>query len=432
MQPRSSDSHPTVTPPDLDSVFRDHWRRVVGALTRRFGPAYLDLIENSVQDAMIKAAQTWPFDGTPAQPGAWLRRVAHNAVIDAMRRDTAFRSKAQAIEQHYYACVDQDLEAAEPGGPLDDDMLKMMLICCHPALSEKAQISLVLRNICGFGTGEIAHALHMGEAAITKTLTRARQTIRDKDLPFEIPDGADLTTRLDALNAAVYLLFNEGYLAHSGDRLVRAELCSEAIRVVELVLQSRPRDTGKIHALAALMYLQASRLTSRTDNDGRLLTIADQDRSLWDMGLIRAGIGHLETSMKSRERSAYHLQAAIAACHALAPSYEQTDWPRILELYDSLFAIERSATVALNRAVAVMMTDGVDQAIAILEAIEAGGDLRDDHLLPALMADFHRRAGHDQTAEKYYRDALALAGNRPERQFLRRRITECSHDYAGG
>jgi len=416
----------------LDGVFRDHWRVVVGALTRRFSPAYLDLIESCVQDAMIKAAETWPIDGAPDNPGAWLRRVAHNSFIDALRRDTSFERKSDAIRRHYYDGADETLETAELGGPLDDDVLKMMLICCHPSLSERAQISLTLRNICGFGVGEIARALHMGDAAITKTLTRARQTIRDKDLQFAIPDGNDLMARLEAVNAAVYLLFNEGYLAHGGDSLVRAELCREAIRVVELILRSRPHDPGKIHALAALMYLQASRLGSRTDAAGRLLTIAEQDRSQWDQSLVRTGIGHLEASMRSVERSPYHLQAAIAACHALAPSFEDTDWPRILELYDDLLSIDGSPMVALNRSVAVMMTRGAEPAIELLTALETEGKLRDDHLLPALMADFHRRAGREQDAEKHYRDALALARSRPEKQFLRRRIAECSHDYTGG
>lgn len=422
-------------PPDahaLDEVFRDYWRKLVGSLTRRFSPAYLDLIENCVQDAMIKAAETWPIEGEPDNPGAWLRRVAHNQVIDALRRDTSFEGKSDAIRRHYYDRADETLETAELGGPLDDDVLKMMLVCCHPDLGERAQISLILRNICGFGTGEIARALHMTDAAVNKTLTRARQTIRDKGLQFELPDGEDLSGRLEGVNAAVYLLFNEGYLAHQGDDLVRAELCREAIRVVELILESHPRDPGKIHALAALMYLQASRLESRTDADGRLLTIAEQDRSLWDRRLIRLGIGHLDASMRSTDRSPYHLQAAIAACHALAPTFDDTDWPRILELYDHLMEIDASATVALNRSVAVMMTRGADEAIAVLAALEAEGKLRDDHLLPALLADYHRRAGREREAEKFYREALSLAQSRPEREFLRHRIDECSHDYAGG
>ncbi len=413
----------------LDDVFRDQWRKLVGALTRRFSPAYLDLIENCVQEAMIRAAETWPVDGRPDNAAAWLRRVAHNLVIDALRRDTSFEGKSDAIRAHYYARVDESLDTAELGGPLDDDVLKMMLICCHAELSERAQISLILRNICGFGIGEIARAFHMREAAIMKTLTRARQTIRDKGLQFAIPDNEDLGARLDAVNAAVYLLFNEGYLAHSGDRLVRAELCREAIRVVELILASRPLDPGKIHALAALMYLQASRLDARVDAKGRLLTIAEQDRSRWDQRLIRMGLGHLDASMHSTSQSPYHLQAAIAACHALAPTFEDTDWRRILELYDHLLTIEPSPTVALNRSVAVMMTEGPEAAIALLSVLEKEGALRDDHLLPALLADFNRRAGNEREAEAHYQKALTLAQGLPEKEFLRRRIAECSHDY---
>ena len=414
----------------LDELFRDHWRKLVGALTRRFSPAYLDLIENCVQDAMIKAAETWPTNGRPDNPAAWLRRVAHNLVIDALRRDTSFEGKSDAIRAHYYAGADDTLDSAELGGPLDDDVLKMMLICCHVDLSERAQISLILRNICGFGIGEIARALHMGETAVTKTLTRARQTIRENGLQFAVPDGESLGLRLEAVNAAVYLLFNEGYLAHRGDRLVRAELCREAVRVVELILASRPEEPGKIHALAALMYLQASRLSARTDADGNLLTIAEQDRSHWDRRLIRIGIGHLDASLHSVDRSPYHFQAAIAACHALAPTFEDTDWHRILELYDYLLTVDPSPTVALNRSVAVMMIDGPEAAIALLTVLEKDGALRDDHLLPALLADFNRRAGNEHTAEVHYQRALELAQSVPEKRFLRRRIAECSHDYA--
>ena len=399
---------------------------VIG-LTRRFGPSYLDLIENSVQDAMLRAMETWPGRGVPEEPTAWIRRVAQNLMIDRLRRDTAFRRKQDAIEASLY---ENQVPAGPISEPQDDDVLRMMLVCCHPHLTPRARVALVLRHICGFGVGQIARALLSTEAGIRKSLTRAKQAIRDEGLRFDWPEDAALEAGLESVLDSLYLLFNEGYLAHDGDDLVRRELCGEAIRVVDLILACRLEEPGRVRALAALLHLQASRLAARSDASGRLLTLAEQNRGLWDQALIKRGIHLLGLSMTGARPTAYHLQAAIAACHALAPSYQETDWPRILSLYDDLLRALPSPIVALNRAVAVTMTEGPSAGLAVLDRLEGQRALRGNHLLPALKADFLRRAGRIEAAAPCYAEALKLATNRRERRFLRERLSACTFDYA--
>lgn len=408
----------------LDGVYRDHWRNLTLVLARRFGTANLDLIESALQAASVKAIDAWPFQGLPGNPAGWLLQVARNQVIDTLRRRAMQAGKAAAVAEQLYA--DVAVEPVSPD-PLDDDALTMMFVCCHPDLKPRESIALTLQVICGLRTREIARAMLTGDEALRKTITRTKAKIRDKAIPFETPPRTDLAARLDRVLQIVYLLFNEGYTAHVGDNLVRRDLCNEALRIASLILASNLPDKGRVYALAALMAFQAARLPARIDADGRLLRLAEQDRTLWDRDLIARGMTCLERSMTGTERSGYHLQAAIAACHAAAPSYDATDWPRIRAFYDDLRVLTPSPVVELNRAVAVAMTDSPAAGLAILDRLDAEDALPGEHLLPSLQADFHRRLGDAEAAGRYYRRALDQVQNVQQRRFLLRQIDTVGH-----
>ena len=407
----------------VDRFFREKWRDIIVVLTRRFGTDNLEEIENAVQSAMVKALDSWPIAGIPDNPGGWIFAVAKNQMLDRLRHLSHASQNVSAVADTLYGETGGEPDWA---GPLEDDTLRMILVCCHPSLKERESIAITLRLICGLGSHEIAGGLLMSEEAARKLLSRTKAKIRERRFPFELPEKEEQAARLDRVLQIVYLLFNEGYAARSGDDLVRSDLCEEALRLADLLLQSQMAAAGRLWALAALIAFQASRLPARVAEDGRLLRLHEQDRARWDRKRIGLGFRFLEQSMKSTERTRYHLEAAIAACHASAASYDETDWLQILAFYDDLMDLAPSPVVELNRSVAVMMTEGPEQGLSILSRLEADSALRGSYLLPALQGDFEARAGRPSAAADHYRKALDRIETGPIRRFLADQITACS------
>ncbi|HMF13401.1 MAG TPA: sigma-70 family RNA polymerase sigma factor [Gemmataceae bacterium] len=403
----------------VEHLFRHEAGRMLAALTRMFGLADFDPAEEVVQDAMVQALRQWPFRGVPDNPAAWLMRTARNKALDVLRRRTLFRRQECDLD-------DQAAASQEPvGDELADDQLAMIFACCHPVLPAEARIALTLKSVGGFGVAEIARAFLTQEATIAQRLVRAKRRLAEDNVPLAVPPSAELPERLDSVLRVIYLLFNEGYSAHQGEDLVRHDLCAEAIRL-SLLLLSRPETAlPKVHALVALMLLQASRLPTRQDAEGNLCLLANQDRSSWDKALISEGMHHLERAAAGEELSEYHVQAAIAACHAVAPSYDATDWQRVLALYDQLMAIAPSPVVLLNRAIALAMEEGPEAGLHALDAVHHDPAMRDYYLLPATRADLLLRLGQPEEAEASYRHALTLPCTQPERRFLTKRLEEC-------
>ncbi len=314
---------------------------------------------------------------------------------------------------------------------IKDDRLRMMFVCCHPLVPQEAQVALALKTLCGFSAAEIARAFLTSEAAIAKRLTRAKQTIREARIPFEIPVGRELSECLDGVLHTLYLLFNEGYKASSGENLIREELCHEAIRLATLLVDHPAGAQPRAHALLALMLLNAARLPTRVDTNGNILRLKDQDRSRWDQAMIAHGLYHLVQSTAGDEASDYHLQAGIAACHCAAKDYESTDWPHILSLYDRLIEIDDSPVVALNRAVAVANVHGPTAGLAAVEAMRHRGKLNSYYLLYAVLGEFEARLHHPQVATNYFRESLRRTAIKSEQWFLSKRIRECEEQMCG-
>ena len=373
---------------------------------------------------MLRALQVWPHQGVPENAAAWLFRVAHNAAIDAIRRRQVLGDKTEAIVAELlrpvmFAPGDPDVEEQ-----LRDDELRMIFMCCDPALTRDASVALSLKTVGGFSVREIARAFLADEAAIAQRLVRAKRQIREQHLTLEMPHGRELSRRLDSVLEVLYFLFNEGYAAHEGDDLVRQDLCVEALRLGLLVAASSIAEP-RVHALVALMAFEAARLPARVDEAGDLVLLDDQDRSRWDARLIGLGFHHLERSMAGDNVSEYHVQAAIAATHARAADGRSTDWPLILEMYDRLLAINASPVVALNRAVAVAKVRGAEEALESLERLKQDPRLRDYHLLLAVRGHLLTELGRPQEAAASFRAALECACSEPERRFLKRRLEEC-------
>ncbi len=407
----------------VDHLFRHQSAKIVSMLTRIFGLAHLDLAEDVVQETLLKALRQWPFHGVPQNPGGWILQTAKNLAIDTLRREASFRDKAEAIAYQ----IEQDMCSPDEydKNELQSDQLAMMFTCCHPSLPREVQIALTLKTLCGFSVTEIARAFLSEEATIAQRLVRAKRKIRDENISLEFPEPAVLHKRLAVVLEVLYLLFNEGYNAHEGENLVRDELCAEAIRLTSLLLEHSIGDRPRVHALLALMLLQASRLPARVDAEGNLLLLAEQNRALWDRELIQRGLHYLERSATGEELSEYHLQAGIAACHAMASNYAATDWKNILNQYDALIEISHSPVVALNRAVALAMLEGPRAGIKELERIDTLPQMQSYYLLSATLADFHKQNGEPEKAATYYQQALTLVGTEPERRFLLRKLKEC-------
>ena len=410
----------------LEHLFRHQSGRMVAHFTRLFGPAHLDLAEETVQDAMLRALQTWPYSGVPQNPEAWLFRVAHNAAIDAIRRRKRQDDKAPAeLDFAILAEPREDPLLQDPllEGQLRDDELRMIFMCCHPEIARESSVALSLKTVGGFSVREIARAFLADDAAIAQRLVRAKRQIRERNLTLDMPHGAELVRRLDSVLEVIYFIFNEGYTAHEGQDLIRRDLCAEALRLGRLVALSSIA-TPRVHALVALMAFQAARLPARVDAAGDLVLLESQDRRLWDERLIGFGFHHLELSMNGDEVSDYHAQAAIAATHARAPDAESTDWRLILEFYDQLLAMNPSPVVALNRAVAVAKVRGAAQALAEIDKLEREPKLSDYYLLLAVRGHLLLELGRREEAAREFRAALERPCSEPERRFLIRKLTE--------
>jgi RNA polymerase sigma-70 factor (ECF subfamily) len=401
----------------VDHLFRHQAGQMVSTLTRVFGPAHLDLAEEVVQDALLKALEVWPFRGVPENPGGWLVEVARNRALDLLRRRSSLAAKSHQIALFFSA----HSAGAGAGAALDDE-LSMIFMACHPWIPAEGRVALTLKTVVGFGTSEIARAFLAREATIAQRLVRAKRLIRNKRISFELPEESEMSDRLDSVLQVIYLLFNEGYAAHRGENLVRAELCEEAIRLCGLLVRHPSTGAPKSHALLALMLLQAARLPARLDAGGRLLTLAEQDREQWDRRMLYRGFLHLDRAAAGPEMSEYHLQAGIAACHAAAPSYEATDWARILMLYNRLWELNSSPVIALNRAVAFSKLHGPEAAIRELERVSDEAALGDYYLLPATMGELWSEAGETERAAGYFRRALDCTCSEPERQFLLKKL----------
>ena len=402
---------------------------MVATLTRIFGIEHLNLAEDVVQEALIRALQTWPFYGVPQNPAAWIMRASRNLALDAVRRENRFRDKEPEIiatlEQWPASVVVGNAPLLE--SEIQDDRLRMMFVCCHPLISQEDQVALALKTLCGFSPAEIATAFLTTEAAIAKRLTRAKQKIREAQIPFEIPEGEELVRRLDGVLRSLYLLFNEGYKASSGEKLVREEICQEAIRLTGLLAEHGAGNQPRTHALLALMLLNAARIPTRVDGEGNLLRLQEQDRSRWDQPMIARGMFHFAQSAAGDKITEYHLQAGIAACHCAAKDYASTDWRQILELYDRLIEFDDSPVVALNRAVALAEVQGPQAGIEAVSGIQNLQSLESYYLLYAVLGEFEARLNHSQAAAVHFRKSLQLAEIKSEQGFLSKRLQACEN-----
>jgi len=411
-----------AAPSDVDALvehlFRHSAGQMVSRLARWLGSARLDLAEEAVQDALVRALETWPFGGVPAEPRGWLFQVARHRALDLFRRDTFLRGKRDILER---ATPEADVREQ----PLGDDELAMMFMCCHPSLPHAGRIALTLKTVGGFGVGEIAAAFLAEPDAIAQRLVRAKRQIREEEIAIDIPHPAELGARLDSVLDVLYLLFNEGYAAHGGENLVRRDLCGEAIRLAGLLARNPATDVPAVHALLALMLLQSSRLPARVDDAGDLLLLSEQDRARWDRELIAEGMEHLERASSGNEVTPYHVEAAIAAAHAVARDEVSTDWALIVRLYDDLLALKPSPVVALNRAIARAMVDGPDAGIAAIERIESDPALARYYLLPAALGGLWLKRGDLVRAARHYHEALTRPCSAPERRFLEKQLARC-------
>jgi RNA polymerase sigma-70 factor (ECF subfamily) len=409
----------------VEHLFRHEAGKMVGTLTGIFGIEHLTLAEDVVQEALARALQTWPFYGVPKNPAAWIMRASRNLALDVVRRQKVFRDKEPEIKW----LMEQENSAPDaaifPEQEIADDRLRMMFVCCHPLIPAEAQVALALKTLCGFSVKEISRAFLTTEAAIAKRLTRAKQRIREAAIAFEIPAGDEQARRLNAVLQSLYLLFNEGYKASSGDNLVHEEICAEAIRLTGLLAEHPTGNLPRTHALLALMLLNAARIPTRVDDEGNLLRLQEQDRARWDRAMIARGMFHFAQSAAGGEITEYHLQAGIAACHCAATDYGSTDWRQILSLYDRLMEFDRSPVVALNRAVVVAEVHGSQAGIEAVGAIEDLQSLESYYLLHAVLGEFESRLNHDQVAAVHFRKSLELAELKSERTFLAKRLQAC-------
>ncbi len=408
----------------VDAAFRDEWGRVVATLIRTTGD--WDLAEECAQDAFAMALQRWPKDGIPGRPGAWLTTAARNRAIDVLRRKTVGAAKLREVAAMSYEPDPHAAYGAETDhSGVPDDRLRLMFTCCHPALSLEARVALTLRTLAGLTTAEIARAFLASEPTMAKRLTRAKQKIQHAGIPYRVPPAHLLPERTSAVLGVLYLLFNEGYSATAGADLVRQNLSAEAIRLARVLARLMP-DEPEVTGLLALMLLHDARRTARLDARGDLVTLEDQDRSSWDGAKIAEGVALLEAALRRGRPGPYQVQAAIAACHATAPTADSTDWPQIAALYGRLAEYLPTPVVELNHAVAVGMAQGPAAGLALVEALETAGKLAGYHLLPATRADFLRRLGRSPEAAAAYAEALELTSTDAERRYLSRRLAETS------
>ena len=402
----------------VEGIYRTESRQVLATLIRLLGD--FDTAEEALQEAFAVAMEQWPRDGIPANPRAWLVSTGRFKAIDGMRRRARYDASLLELAKQIETTTSDPLEQTDEY--LEDDRLRLIFTCCHPALSSEAQIPMTLREVCNLTTEEIAHAFLTKPATIAQRIVRAKAKIRDARIPYEVPPPSELPERIEAVLRVVYLVFNEGYSASFGPSLTRADLSSEAIRLARLLVKLLPDP--EVMGLLALMLLHESRRVARTSANGDLILLEQQDRSLWNRDLISEGITLVERALASKRIGPYTLQAAIAAVHAEAPSAGETDWPQIVALYDLLLRTEPSPIIELNRAVAVAMRDGPAKGLELVDTLLERGELAQYHLAHATRADFCRRLGRHAEARISYRRALTLAKQEPERRFLEKRLAE--------
>ncbi len=409
----------------VDHLFRHKAGQLVASLTRLFGPENLHLAEDVVQETLLKALRQWPYYGIPENPGGWLFRVAKNQALDLLRREKRLQEKLSLISTENRKDEYFDTWLIEDG-PFKDDQLTLIFICCHPIIKRESRVALALKTVGGFSVSEIARAFLLKEKTVAQRLVRAKRKIKENKIPFVFPRNEDMPRRLKAVLEVIYLLFNEGYSATTGDSLVRRDLCEEAIRLASLLAEHPVGDQPEVHALLALMHFQNSRSEARVDTVGNLLLLSQQDRSKWDRNSLESGFAHLDRAGKGDSLSQYHLMAGIAACHASAESFETTNWEDILYYYNHLSQINHSPVLALNRIVAVGMMDGPEAALDLMDKLNGVEELQNYYLLPATAGDLLMRIGKTEKARRQFVKALSLASNNTEKRFLKNRIKSCS------
>jgi RNA polymerase sigma-70 factor, ECF subfamily len=402
----------------VDAVYRSDSRRVLATLIRLLGD--FDRAEEAMHDAFVAAVEQWPQQGVPANPRSWLISAGRFKAIDGMRRRHRFDAKLIELAHHLDGVTSDPTQWDDQS--IEDDRLRLIFTCCHPALPPDAQIALTLREVCGLTTEEVARGFLTAAPTIAKRIVRAKGKIRDAHIPYEVPSESDLPERLDTVLRVIYLLFTEGYSASSGGSLTRPDISMEAIRLGRLLVELLPEPEAV--GLLALMLLQESRRAARSSPEGDLVLLEDQDRSLWNQEHIAEGSALVKRALSSRRIGSYTLQAAIAAVHAEAPNGAATDWPQIVGLYDVLLVAHPSAVVELNRAVAVAMRDGPSAGVSLIQAILERGDLEDYYLAYSALADLNRRLGRTAEARAAYQQSLRLARQEPARRFLERRLEE--------
>ena len=409
----------------VDHLFRRQAGQMVATLTRTLGSRHLALAEDAVQDALMTAMQQWSFRGIPDNPEAWLFQVARNRALDRLRHGKMAAEKEPALVRESITiepAVESPLLKNELPA-LEDDQLGLLFLTCHPSITADARVALALKLVGGFSVGEIARAFLSQESAISQRLVRAKRLLRDEQVSFGMPEPRDLPARLDSVLDALYLMFNEGYAATSGDQLIRDDVAGEAIRLARMIAMHPAISAPRAWALLSLMLLHGARFPARVDSDGTLFLLRDQDRGLWSQSMIAEGMRALDRASAGDSISAFHLEAGIAACHASAPSWESTNWAAILELYDDLLDLTGSPVVAMNRAVAISRVEGPLSGLAALDAIDHREALDRHPLLPAIQAELWREAGDVDRAVERYRVALGLARSAPEQRWLTSRLS---------
>jgi len=400
----------------VERIYRAESRRVLATLIRQVGD--FDVAEEAMHEAFVAAVEQWPVEGVPDNPRAWLVSTGRFKAIDVLRRRSKYDVSMEDVEGLVESIADTSAVVEREG--VEDDRLRLIFTCCHPALAPEAQVALTLREVCGLTTEEIAHAFVVPAPTVAQRIVRAKSKIREARIPYEVPGRSELAARLDSVLRVIYLVFNEGYLASSGESLTRRDLSAEAIRLGRLLVELLPEPD--VLGLLALMLLHESRRAARATPEGELVLLTEQDRSLWDRAQIADAVKLVEAALATRAFGPYAIQAAIAAVHAEAPTAQATDWAEIVALYDVLLDFGANPIVELNRAVAVAMRDGAERGLAAVDAILARGELAEYHLAHAARGDMHRRLGHTAEAAAAYRKALELTRQASERRFLERRI----------